>query len=103
MGKGLNESNEHEKDSNRDEAVECWLHNEVAAAYDALRESPSRAVTSEQVRAALAAQGEMEQAEGLRLSRADQESFAAALLSAPAPNESLDRAYERRSRLLRSE
>lgn len=99
----MNESNPHEKDANRDEAVERWLHGEVAAAYDALRASPSRAVTSEQVRAALATQGEIEQAEGLRLSRADQEAFAAGLLASPVPNEALDRAYERRSRLLGSE
>lgn len=50
-----------------------------------------------------AAQGAIEQAEVLRLSRADQEAFAAALLAPTVPNEALDRAYERRSKLLRSE
>lgn len=37
-------------------AVESWLHGEVAAAYDALKADPSRAVTVEQVRARLAAE-----------------------------------------------
>ena len=38
----------------RDRAVESWLHNQVAAAYDALKDDPSRAVTIDQVRARLA-------------------------------------------------
>ena len=40
----------------RDQAVEAWLHGEVAQAYDALKRDPSRGLTSEQVRAQLAAQ-----------------------------------------------
>mgnify|MGYP003627707843 CR=1 FL=1 len=39
----------------RDQAVETWLHGEVAAAYDALKQSPSRAVTADEVRSKLAA------------------------------------------------
>ena len=39
----------------RDQAVESWLHQQVATAYDALKADPSRAVTAEQVRARLAA------------------------------------------------
>lgn len=38
----------------RDEAVERWLREEVAAAYDALKASPGRAVSAAQVRARLA-------------------------------------------------
>lgn len=38
----------------RDRAVESWLHNEVGAAYDALKADPSRAITPDQVRARLA-------------------------------------------------
>lgn len=40
----------------RDEAVEAWLHEEVAAAHDALAADPSRAVTARQVRDRLAAE-----------------------------------------------
>ena len=38
----------------RDQAVEAWLQEEVAAAYDALKASPDRAVPASQVRARLA-------------------------------------------------
>ncbi len=40
----------------RDQAVESWLHNQVGAAYDALKADPSRAVTVDQVRARLASE-----------------------------------------------
>lgn len=40
----------------RDRAVENWLHNQVGPAYDALKADPSRAVTTDQVRARLAAE-----------------------------------------------
>lgn len=40
----------------RDEAVEAWLREEVAAAYDAVAADPSRAVSAERVRARLAAE-----------------------------------------------
>lgn len=40
----------------RDRAVESWLHDQVGAAYDALKSDPSRAITLEQVRASLAAE-----------------------------------------------
>ena len=39
----------------RDQAVEAWLRTEVAAAHDALKASPSRAVPASKVRARLAA------------------------------------------------
>jgi antitoxin ParD1/3/4 len=40
----------------RDRAMESWLSNQVAPAYDALKSDPSRAVTADQVRARLAAE-----------------------------------------------
>lgn len=40
----------------RDRAVESWLHRQVGPAYDALKADPSRAVTTEHVRARLAAE-----------------------------------------------
>lgn len=39
----------------RDQAVEAWLHGEVAEAYDALVADPSRGVSAEELRARLAA------------------------------------------------
>jgi putative addiction module CopG family antidote len=41
---------------NRDRAIENWLQNQVVEAYDALKADPSRAVTSDQVRARLASE-----------------------------------------------
>ena len=41
---------------NRDRAIENWLQNQVVEAYDALKADPSRAVTSNQVRARLASE-----------------------------------------------
>jgi antitoxin ParD1/3/4 len=40
----------------RDRAVEHWLRDQVGPAFDALKADPSRAVTSAQVRARLAAE-----------------------------------------------
>jgi antitoxin ParD1/3/4 len=40
----------------RDRAVEHWLRDQVAPAYDALKTVPSRAVSVKQVRARLAAE-----------------------------------------------
>ena len=40
----------------RDRAVERWLRDEVAPAYDALKADPSRAVSAAQVRARIAAE-----------------------------------------------
>jgi antitoxin ParD1/3/4 len=39
----------------RDQAVDAWLRTEVAAAYDALRAAPGRAVSAAKVRERLAA------------------------------------------------
>jgi uncharacterized protein (DUF1778 family) len=50
-----------------------------------------------------AAQRAIEQAEVVRLSRADQECFAQALLSPPEPEPILLRAFERSKALLRTE
>ncbi|AVB17716.1 MULTISPECIES: DUF1778 domain-containing protein [Pseudomonas syringae group] len=50
-----------------------------------------------------AAQRAIEQADVIRLSMADQECFAQALLSPPQPAPALKRAFARRSKLLRSE
>ena len=47
-----------------------------------------------------AAQRAIEQAEVIRLSLVDQECFAQALLSPPAPTPALERAFARRSKLL---
>ena len=49
-----------------------------------------------------AAQRAIEQAEIIRLSLTDQESFAQALLSPPAPAHALKRAFDRRRTLLRA-
>jgi antitoxin ParD1/3/4 len=38
-----------------DRALEEWLHGEVAAAYDAMKAEPSRAVPAEKVRASMEA------------------------------------------------
>ena len=40
----------------RDQAIEAWLRDEVAAAYDAVVGDPSRGVTAQSVRARLAAE-----------------------------------------------
>ena len=50
-----------------------------------------------------AAQRTVEQANVMRLSLADQECFAAALLDPPKPNAALQRALTRRTQLLREE
>ena len=50
-----------------------------------------------------AARRAIEQAEVVRLSLADQECFAQALLSPPQPSPALERAFARRSKLLRAE
>ena len=50
-----------------------------------------------------AAQRTIEQAGVVRLSLADQECFAQALLSSPEPSPALERAFARRSKLLRPE
>lgn len=50
-----------------------------------------------------AAKRAIEQADVIRLSMADQECFANALLSPPAPTAALQRAFARRDKLLRSE
>ncbi|MDP2370396.1 DUF1778 domain-containing protein [Rhodoferax sp.] len=51
----------------------------------------------------VAAQRAIEQAEVIRLSLADQECFAQALLAPPQPAPALQRAFVRRNKLLRAE
>ena len=50
-----------------------------------------------------AAQRALDQSEVIRLSLADQECFAQALMSPPQPSHALKRAFARRSKLLRAE
>jgi uncharacterized protein (DUF1778 family) len=50
-----------------------------------------------------AAQRAIEQAEVIRLSLADQKCFAQAMLLPPQPSAALERAFARRSKLLRAE
>jgi uncharacterized protein (DUF1778 family) len=50
-----------------------------------------------------AAQRVIEQSEVIRLSLADQQCFADALISPPEPNQALKKAFEQRERLLRPE
>ena len=40
----------------RDRAVEMWLQHQVGPAYDALKANPARAISTDQVRARLAAE-----------------------------------------------
>ena len=42
----------------RDRAVEAWLREQVAPAYDALKADPSRAVSTDDVRARISAEHE---------------------------------------------
>ena len=48
-----------------------------------------------------AARGSIERSQLLRLSMANQQAFANALISPPAPNEALKRAFEKREALLK--
>lgn len=48
-----------------------------------------------------AARGSIERSQVIRLSLANQEAFANALISPPAPNEALKRAFEKRQTLLK--
>lgn len=67
-------------------------------------EFQERAMTDSAVSAMQdATQRATEQAEVVRLSLANQEVFARALLSPPAPNPALKRAFERGRKLLREE
>jgi hypothetical protein len=53
----------------RDRAVDHWLRDQVAPAYDALTADPSRAVSVKQVRALLAAEHERARGSGEDLQR----------------------------------
>lgn len=45
----------------RDQAIEHWLQNEVAQAYDSLKNDPGRAISIEQLRARIATERAGEQ------------------------------------------
>ncbi|WP_066343240.1 type II toxin-antitoxin system TacA family antitoxin [Azohydromonas lata] len=83
--------------------LEARISTELHALLKRAAELQGRTMTDFVVAAVQdAAQHAIEQAEVVRLSLADQECFAQALLSPPEPAPALQRAFERRQRLLRS-
>lgn len=83
--------------------LEARISTELHALLKRAAELQGRTMTDFVVAAVQdAAQHAIEQAEVVRLSLADQECFAQALLSPPKPAPALQRAFERRRRLLRS-
>ncbi len=83
--------------------LEARISTELHAMLKRAAELQGRTMTDFVVAAVQdAAQHAIEQAEVVRLSLADQECFAQALLSPPEPAPALQRAFERRRRLLRS-
>lgn len=84
--------------------LEARISTELHALLKRAAELQGRTVTDFVVAAVQdAAQQAIEQAELTRLSLADQECFAQALLSPPLPAPALERALARRRKLLRSE
>ena len=84
--------------------MEARVSPDVHALIKRAAELQGRSITDFVVSTAQeAAQRVIEQTEVMRLSLADQHSFAEALLAPPEPNEALKRAFQRRSNLLRSE
>jgi uncharacterized protein (DUF1778 family) len=82
--------------------LEARISTELHAMLKRAAELQGRTMTDFVVAAVQdAAQHAIEQAEVVRLSLADQECFAQALLSPPEPAPALQRAFERRRRLLR--
>lgn len=89
--------------SNSTARLEARISTELHAMLKRAAELQGRTMTDFVVAAVQdAAQHAIEQAEVVRLSLADQECFAQALLSPPEPAPALQRAFERRRRLLRS-
>lgn len=83
--------------------LEARVSTELHAMLKRAAELQGRTMTDFVVEAVqAAAQRAIEQAEVVRLSLADQECFAQALLSPPAPAPALERAFARRSKLLRT-
>lgn len=89
--------------SNATARLEARISTELHAMLKRAAELQGRTMTDFVVAAVQdAAQHAIEQADVVRLSLADQECFAQALLSPPKPAPALQRALERRQRLLRS-
>lgn len=83
--------------------LEARISTELRSQLKRAAELEGRTVTDFVVSAVRdAAQQAIERAEVIRLSRADQECFAQALLSPPGCAPTLKRAYARRAKLLRS-
>ena len=84
--------------------LEARVSPDVHALIKRAAELQGRSITDFVVSTAQeAAQRVIEQTEVMRLSMADQHCFAEALLAPPEPNAALKRAFQRRSKLLRSE
>ena len=84
--------------------LEARISTELHALLKRAAELQGRTMTDFVVSAVQdAAQQAIERAEVVRLSLADQECFAQALLSPPKPAPALERAFARRSKLLRAE
>jgi len=84
--------------------LEARISNDLHAMLKRAAELQGRSMTDFVVTAVqAAAQQAIEQAEVIRLSLADQECFAQALLSPPQPTPALERAFARRRELLRPE
>ncbi|MGA7982319.1 MAG: DUF1778 domain-containing protein [Chromatiaceae bacterium] len=84
--------------------LEAGISTELHAMLKRAAEIQGRTLTDFVVSAVQeAAQRAIEQGEIVRLSLADSERFAQALLSPPAPSPALERAFERRRKLLSAE
>jgi uncharacterized protein (DUF1778 family) len=84
--------------------LEARISTELHAMLKRAAEIQGRSLTDFVVSAAQeAAQRAIEQGEVVRLSLADSERFAQALLSPPDPSPAMDRAFERRRKLLSAE
>jgi uncharacterized protein (DUF1778 family) len=84
--------------------LEARVSPDVHALIKRAAELQGRSITDFVVSTAQeAAQKVIEQSEVIRLSLADQQCFANALIAPPAPNPALQRAFQRRGELLRIE
>lgn len=90
--------------SNSTARLEARISPDLHAMLKRVAELQGRTMTDFVVAAVQeAAHRALEQSEVIRLSLADQECFAHALMSPPQPSPALKRAFARRSKLLRSE
>jgi uncharacterized protein (DUF1778 family) len=84
--------------------LEARISTDLHALLKRAAEIQGRSMTDFVVNAVqAAAQSTIEHAEVIRLSLADQECFAQALLEPPKPNAALKRAFARRNKLLRAQ